>query len=148
MISTLFGKVNKEVEEKSTDRKVGVFDMINSITTTKNYMFDDETAKEYAPWIVNKSLSAFPELLYHVDRMNTFSHLSPKMQYDYYFHAVPKNKRYKKWLKKEKNPEEKYIAILSEKLNYSYRKAETAWSLMSKEQKKQFVDTYIDKNKK
>lgn len=140
MISTLFGQVEEPEDTTPKERKLGVWDMINSISTNKNYMFDEHTAKEYTPWIVNKSLGSFPELLYHVDRMNTFHHLSPQMQYDYYFHVVPTSKRYKKWLKKDKNPDEKYILRVAELLKCSPRKATIAWNLLNKKQRKEVID--------
>jgi len=144
MTSTLFGEVKeKAVETAPVEKRVDVWALLNSMKNHKEYIFDSKTEKEYNAWIVNISFSAFPEYLYHVDRMNTFHHIDKKMQYDYYFYALPKDKRYKKWIKKEKTSDDKYIEILANISNISLKKAQTAWSVMSTKQRESFVEKYI-----
>lgn len=135
----------------SNDEKpIDLWVMINSVSQTKKYIFDDDTSKEYTPFIINKSLSAFPDILVHVETMNMCHSLSKKMQYDYYFHSIPSRKRFKPWLKVSKNKDDKYIERLAELNALSLRKARDVWSLMNDDQKLNFVKKYIDvdKNKK
>lgn len=132
------------------EKPIDLWAMINSVSHTKKYIFDDDTAKEYTPFIINRSLSAFQDILAHVESMNLCHSLSKKMQYDYYFYSIPERKRFKPWLKASKNKDDKYIERLAELNALSLRKAQDVWSLMSDDQKQNFVKRYvdIDKNKK
>ena len=117
--------------------------MINSLNN-KDYIFDEVTEKEYNPWIVNRSLGSSSELLYHVEQINSHSELSKKMQYDYYFYSIPKAKRFKKWIKtNEKSSNYKYIEEISKYFKCSIRKAETAWSIMSDDQRDKMKDIFF-----
>jgi hypothetical protein len=119
--------------------EVNVWSYIKSINEKQE--IDNDHIKEYTPWIVNRSLGSFPELLYHVEQMNLRANLSKEMQYAYYFNAVPKAKRFKKWIKtNEKSSNYKYILRVSEYLNCSIRKAEIAWDIMSDAQKQKVKD--------
>jgi hypothetical protein len=124
--------------------------MINSVSQSKKYIFDDDTSKEYTPFIVNRSLSAFQDILIHVEAMNTCHFLNKKMQYDYYFYSIPSRKRFKPWLKSSKKEDDKYIERLAELNALSLHKAQDVWSLMNDDQKQRFVKLYVDldKNKK
>jgi hypothetical protein len=145
MVSTLFGNVKKSlVLSEAEEKRIDIWGMINSVKTTKEYAFDETTSKEYLPWIVNKALSANIEYIYHVDRMNTFHDLNNRMQYDYYFYALPKIKMFKKWIKKEQVIDEKYILALANLSKISLKKAKSAWHTMSKDQKKTFISKFVE----
>ena len=63
--------------------------------------------------------------------MNTNYHLDPLMQHDYFFNAVRKQKRYSKWVKKDKDADLEAVKIY---FNYGYQKAKEACSLLTKDQ--------------
>lgn len=78
------------------------FDFVKSITQTKeNIWNNEETDKgQYVPFIVNKSLSSFPDCLFFSNEMNQYPELDKDMQYLYYLNIIRQSKRFSKWLKK------------------------------------------------
>ncbi len=62
------------------------FDYVNSINSSKkeNLMVDEFAEKAYNPWLVNKALSYFKDSVLYANEINMNSHLSNRMQYDYY----------------------------------------------------------------
>jgi len=142
MINTLYGPV-EDPKPEVTQKPVDVWTTINSIHS-KDYFFEE---KYYTPWIVNKSLGSFPELLYYVQQMNTHHTLSPEMQYDYYFYSIPKQKRFKKWLKKTNNADNKNIETIATIFGLSLKKATIAWNLLTVDQKKLIIDSYAPDQK-
>jgi len=108
------------------------FDYIKSINETKiNLISDDQTEKDYAPWIVNKGLSYFPDTIFYANEMNIRHGVDKKMQYDYLFYSIKKKKRFSKWHKKE---ELKNIALIKEYYDYNESNAKEALKLLSKDQ--------------
>ena len=146
----LFGdEIIETIEEIVKEKKISLWDHIASLTNTKTYADDLET---YVPFIVNRALGAFPELLYHVDRMNEFSQLPVNMQYDYYFHTISSKKRWKSWPKKEKNDDEyeQLVQFMMKQLCVSRRHAEESISLLREDQIEKLYVSYLrpDKNGK
>ena len=107
------------------------FDIINSISYNKNRMIDDASEKMYDAFMVNKGLSYFKDTIFHVQEMNINYHLDAKLQHDYLFNSIRKQKRYSKWFKKEKDTDVEAVKIY---FNYSYRKAQEACNILSKDQ--------------
>ena len=132
---------------KTDEKRLDVWALLNSMKNHKNYIFDDEAEKEYIPWIVNKSIASFPEYLYHADRMNVYHQIPKKMQYDFYFYSLPKDRRYSKWLKKQKNSDDKYIEEFAKLSNTSLRKAGIAWSVLTDKQRKEIVAKFFNPEK-
>ena len=80
-------------------------DFLNSINHTKEDLFKDDSehaAKAYQPFVVNRSLSYFPDTIFHSNEMNMLHGIDEKMQYDYLKYSVRKRKRFSKWVKSEK----------------------------------------------
>ena len=112
---------------------MNIWDFVNSINYTKIDLFEDPQAeKDYVPFIVNKSLSYFPDTLFYMNEMNSRSHLSKKMQFDFLRYSVPKKKRFSKWSKKETIAED--VAAICSYYGYSKSKAFEAISILTKEQ--------------
>jgi hypothetical protein len=109
------------------------FDIINSITYDKKRLIDDTNEKAYNAFNVNKGLSYFKDTIFHAQQMNMNYHLDNLMQYDYLFSSIRKQKRYAKWIKKDKDADIEAIKIY---FNYGYQKAKEAYSILSKEQVK------------
>jgi hypothetical protein len=140
---TLFGPEEILEEKIEVKPRVDVWTMINSIKNHKNYMFVEDTAKEYVPWIVNKAISSFPEYLHLAESMNFYPGIDPKMQYDFYFHSLPQDRRYKNWEKKQKTKDDKYIESLAMLEDLSLSKAKIAWKILSDKQKKEIIAKFL-----
>lgn len=118
---------------------MNIWDFVNSINYTKIDLFEDPQAeKDYVPFIVHKSLSYFPDTLFYVNEMNSRSHLSKKMQFDFLRASVPKKKRFSKWSKKETIAED--VAAICSYYKYSKAKAFEAMSILTREQIEQIKD--------
>ena len=106
-------------------------DYLNSINYTKENLLDTEdelVEKQYAPFVMNRCLSYFPDTIIHSNIMNENSHIDKKMQYDYYLASIRKRKRFSKWLKKE---ESEKIDTIKEYFSYSNQKAKEVEDLIS-----------------
>jgi hypothetical protein len=108
------------------------FDVINSITYTKKPLVVDEASeKMYNAYNVNKGLSYFKDTIFHAQEMNISYHLDSKLQHDYLFNSIRKQKRFAKWIKPEKDADLEAVKIY---FNYGYQKAKEAMSILSKDQ--------------
>lgn len=79
------------------------FDFLNSINQTKRNLIreDGRGASEYAPYLMNKGLSQFPDTIIQANAMNANWHLDKQMQYEYLLHSIRPRKRFSKWAKRE-----------------------------------------------
>jgi len=73
------------------------FDFIKTI--------DGKTEKlpvnDYSAFVVNRALSHGRDTVLFANIMNMYPTLPNNMQYDFYYAAIPKRKRYNKWVKKD-----------------------------------------------
>ena len=78
-----------------------LFDTLNAIFyKKKEYKYDKKDAGAY---ILALFLSIDPSLSILVNNFNHYQFLLPdELAYQYYFHAVPKGRRFLKWTKKDK----------------------------------------------
>ncbi len=76
---------------------------LQSINNTKeNVMLDDSNGKieeAYNPFIINKTLSHFPDTIMQSNTMNQYFELDKKLQYDFLLNSIRKKKRFSKWIK-------------------------------------------------
>lgn len=94
------------------------FDYVNSIFNKKHYIDD---LSSYNPFLTNRALSYHLDTVFYSQEINMASHLSNKMQYDFYYYGVPKGNRIaKKWPKKISSEQ---LDILSQYYNCSLKKA-------------------------
>lgn len=107
------------------------FDVINSITFNKKRLIDETNEKLYNAYNINKGLSYFKDTIFYAQEMNINYHLDPLLQHDYLFNSIRKQKRFAKWVKKEKDDDIEAVKIY---FNYGYQKAQEACSLLNKEQ--------------
>tara|TARA_E500000305_G_C3959892_1_gene206519 strand:- start:298 stop:675 length:378 start_codon:yes stop_codon:yes gene_type:complete len=107
------------------------FTYINSINyTKKNIIVDDITEKDYIPFIVNRTLSYFPDTVLMANEMNRYPHLDKLLQFQFLINIVRKRKRFSKWLKPISESD---IEAVKEYYGYSNQKARQALSLLSPE---------------
>ncbi len=76
---------------------------LKSINTTKeNVLLNDSNGKieeAYNPFIINKTLSHFPDTIMQSNTMNQYFELYKKLQYDFFLNSIRKKKRFSKWIK-------------------------------------------------
>ena len=78
------------------------FEFVNAINyTKKNIMIDDVAEKAYAPYMVNRQLSYFPDTVLAANEMNRCHHVDNRLQFDFFINIVRKKKRFSKWNKPE-----------------------------------------------
>jgi hypothetical protein len=108
-------------------------DWLNSINQTKNDLIleNPDALKEYAPYIINRCLSAHIDCVLFANEMNINHHLHKDMQYSFYLNTIRKRKRYSPWLRKDKI---KDLECVKQYYGYSNEKASQALKILSKEQ--------------
>lgn len=112
---------------------MNVWDFVNSINGNKKDLFEDPQAeKEYIPFIVNKSLSNFPDTLFFCNEMNSRTHINKRMQFDFLRYSIVSKKRFSKWNKKETVTED--ITAICDYYKYSKARAYEVLSILTKEQ--------------
>lgn len=107
-------------------------EVLNSINHDKTPLMDKDhlVEKEYAPFVVNKCLSYFPDTIFHVNEINRRPHMEKKMQYDFLLRSVRKRKRFSKWIKKK---DHKDLQLVIDYYNISKKKAEEYISILGDE---------------
>jgi hypothetical protein len=85
-----------------SESKVTPFTFLEAICYSKADMFNEETAKEYIPFIINKGLSNFGDAVLYANDMNLLHEMPKRHQFEYLKHSIPKKKRFSKWPKKLK----------------------------------------------
>lgn len=120
-----------------------IFDYLNNIYIKGNLVYDKKICPAY---LLSMWLSHDKGLIDIVNIMNEYQFSLPdNLIYEYYYHKIPKGKRYLKWVKKnevDKKAKEKYDAVRKE-------------MMLSKQEMEKykmftflFKDNTIDKKKK
>lgn len=107
-------------------------DFLNSINHDKKALLDSDenAAKLYPSFVVNKCLSYFPDTVFHANEMNCNPWLDKKSQFDFHRFSIRKKKRFSPWLKKET---EENIAVIKEVYKYTEVKAREVLNILSPE---------------
>lgn len=108
-------------------------DYLNSINVSKKNLMDsdEESERQYPPYIVNRCYSGFIDTILLANEMNLNSHIDKKLQYDFYINTIRPKKRFSPWLKKEKLDS---LECVKEYYGYSDEKAKTALKILTDEQ--------------
>lgn len=122
------------------DRKITPFDFLNSINHKKDDIYQGNE-KQYNSFVINRSLSYFPETVLMANEMNRYHHVDDLLQYHFLLNIVRKGKRFSKWIKPET---EKDIELVKEYYGYSNDKARQIISLLTPEQKN-YIRKKVDK---
>ena len=79
-------------------------DWLNSINLNKQDITvdDPQTIKKYAPFIINKCMSAHLDCIMFANEMNLNGHLAKDLQYQFFLNSIRKRKRFSPWLRKDK----------------------------------------------
>ena len=107
------------------------FEYINAINNTKkDIMVDDIAESKYTPFMVNRSLSYFPDTVLYANEMNIQHHIDNRLQFDFFINIVKKKKRFTKWSKPEEISD---LNVVKEYYGYSNEKAKSVLSLFTDE---------------
>jgi hypothetical protein len=90
----------------------------------------------YNPFIINKGFSYFPDLIFFANEMNKGSNFNsdPLLQFNFYYHLLPRRKpRFEKWVKPKKEEE---LNIIMEYYSYSREKAKQVMGIIDNKQLK------------
>jgi len=108
------------------------FEYLNTINYSKeDIMIDDMTEKSYNGFMINRSLSYFPDTVQFANLMNRYHHMDSKLQYHFLINIIRKRKRFSKWMKPETESD---IEVVKQYYGYSDEKAHQVLSLLSPEQ--------------
>jgi hypothetical protein len=100
--------------------EIGLFDWLNSINHHKQDLMSSELLEsKYDPFMVRRGLGMNHETLYEASNMNQLHDIDSYMQYQYLLAAIPKKKRYNKWIKKSIVSEELKMVCSFYKVNQS-----------------------------
>ena len=104
------------------------FDFANSITYTKQDIMNELNEKEYAPFLVNRSLSYHQDCILYTNEMNRRFDISHQLQYHYLLNSIRKKKRFAKWSKPDFGDD---IKIVMEYYKVSRQKAEEYLNILT-----------------
>lgn len=109
------------------------FDFLNTINKTKANLIDEnpDNEKNYNAFVVNRSLSYFPDTVFMSNEMNRLHHVDSKMQYDFLINIVRTKKRFSKWDKPEQRAD---LDCIKEYFRYSESKAKQIIGLLTESQ--------------
>lgn len=115
------------------------FDYSNQILYgKKDLIVDEQSEKDYNPFLVNRSLSYHSDCVLFANEMNRRHFMDKKMQNSFLLNTVRSKKRpFVKWAKPEKNDD---IQCIKTVYGFSDSKAEEALRLLSKDQLKQLKE--------
>ena len=120
------------VDEVVKSTKLSPFDYLSSITFSKtNLIVDEDTEKQYVPFIVNRGLSNSMDCIIYANEMNCRPHIDKKQQYTFLLRTIVKRKRYDKWAKKV---EVENLDLIMTYYGFSAEKAMTALAILNEEQ--------------
>jgi hypothetical protein len=89
------------------------FDVIQQLSSDRDYSYDEETNQLYAPFLINRGMSNFYDVIMLANEMNSMavSKVPKKWAFDFYHHAIKvKRKRFAPWAKPRKDERVKIIS--------------------------------------
>lgn len=109
------------------------FDFVNQINHGKKNLIRDSdnpqlAEKDYVPFLVNKTLSYFPDTIVDANLINMHQDLPKSMQFDYFINKVRPRKRFAKWSKPEVDEK---INALSEYFKINKNRAKELLTVLS-----------------
>jgi hypothetical protein len=118
-----------------------VFDFVNDIGFTKEYLYTEQTKSKYESFIVNRAMSQHSDSIMYANEMNKYPELNKLLQHDFYFYVLSRKKRYGKWAKADKEDEAVLNLIIKHyKVNRVH--AKQYLELMTDENIKALKNTY------
>jgi hypothetical protein len=115
------------------------FDYVNEILYGKKELIvDEQSEKDYVPFIVNRALSYHFDCILYSNEMNLRPSLDKKMQNSFLINTIRSKKRpFAKWVKTEKSED---LECVKKYFSFSDEKAKEALRLLSDEQIQQIKE--------
>lgn len=108
------------------------FEFLNAINVTKeNLMVDDLSEKSYNSYIINRSLSYFPDTILLANEVNRMAHVDNHLKFSFFINTVRKRKRFSKWDKPINSDD---LDVVKQYYGYSNEKARQVLSILSSDQ--------------
>jgi hypothetical protein len=107
--------------------KASPFDWVKSINE-KKYNYD---LSGYNPFLTNRCFAMHMDTVMLSEQMNQAHELGPQLQYDFYYYAVRKGRRFGFPPKPE---DHKHVELIQEHYGYSREKALQALKLLTEDQ--------------
>lgn len=112
---------------------MNVFDYVNAITHNKKKLMsgsenDALAESSYVPFVVNKSLSYFPDTVLHANEMNQYGGIDNLLQFSYLLNSIRPAKRFAKWVKREDLED---VELVKQFYGYSTEKAMQVLSILT-----------------
>ena len=102
------------------------------LQTKKSVINDDLDAKDYVPFVVNRSLSYHIDCILYVNEMNLYPEVDKDMQYQYLLNTIrPMKRKFQSW---QKSQVEKDLECVKIYFGYSNAKAREALRILTDEQ--------------
>jgi hypothetical protein len=109
------------------------FEFVNAINSTKENLFEDPQAeKDYKSFLINRSLSYFPDTIMYANEMNQYSSLPNYQQFAYYINIVARKKRFSKWAEKESKSDD--LEAVCSYYGYSKHRGKDVLDMLTTEQ--------------
>jgi hypothetical protein len=122
------------------------FEFLKTINRSKENLLDNGAdAKDYRPFLINRSLSFRIDALTPAAMMNEMHHIDPDQQYAFMLATVPAAKGYTPWIKAEKPPPE--LDMVKEYFGYNDARALEVLPILSKAQLEQ-IEKALDRGGK
>lgn len=120
--------VKRKGKDPSEPKKMSFFDIMDSINKKKYLEWSEEVDSAYSSFMINRGFSNNEDSVLVANELNLFPDLDKKLQYDFYYHLLPKRARYGKWEKADglSKAEDNIMELLS----LSRRKAQETESLL------------------
>jgi hypothetical protein len=108
------------------------FEFLNAINyTKKDLMVDPENEKHYNSFVINRSLSYFPDTVAIANEMNKYHHLDSRLQFSFLINIIRKRKRFSKWIKPEIEDD---VEVVKKYYGYSNEKSRQILPLLTSQQ--------------
>jgi hypothetical protein len=107
-------------------------DYLNSINQTKENVMrgsdDPKAVSGYPAFVVRRSFSYFNDTVLFANELNKYPNLDNDMQYEFFLHALPRKRRFAKWVKPNIVED---LQLIKAVYNYGDDKAATVLSLFT-----------------
>ena len=90
-------------------KKKSPFDYVKNLNTKSDYDYD---LSGYVPFLTNRAFAMHMDTILLAEEMNQYHELIPEMQYEFYFTAVRKGRRFGFPKKVEEHPQTKVFPII------------------------------------
>jgi len=98
---------------------------------SKKDIMDEENESSYNPFMVNRTLSYFPDTVLLANEMNLSPDLPKRLQFQFFISTVRRRKRFSKWGKVSTDRD---LEVVKEYYDYSDIKARETLRLLSEDQ--------------